>query len=95
MPPAPEGLRVIVTRPAQQAAPWVNRLRAAHFNAVALPLIEVAPVPDPSPVVAAWQRLPGYDAAMFVSANAVDHFFALKPMLAPVYSKELATKTSA
>ena len=30
-------------------------------------------------MVAAWQRLPEWDALMFVSANAVAHFFALQP----------------
>lgn len=72
-------MRVIVTRPQVQAAPWVERLRAAGIDAVALPLIDIAPPADPRPVGGAWQRLPQAALAMFVSANAVLHFFALRP----------------
>jgi uroporphyrinogen-III synthase len=67
---------VIVTRPAREAARWVDDLRAAGFDAVALPLIEIAPLGDPAPVDAAWRRISGYDALMFVSAAAAAHFFA-------------------
>ena len=35
--------RLLVTRPAAQAEPWVERLRARGIDAVALPLIEIAP----------------------------------------------------
>ena len=72
-------MRVIVTRPTQEAAQWVHRLTDAGFAAVALPLIGVLPPPDPAAVVAAWARIGEFDAVMFVSGNAVDHFFALKP----------------
>lgn len=70
---------VIVTRPGPQAGPWVKALRAAGLDALALPLIEIAGSPDPSAVVRAWGALPTFDAVMFVSANAVAQFFALKP----------------
>jgi len=73
------GLRVIVTRPAAQAQPWVEALRASGVDAVALPLIEIAPPPDPGAVQQAWQALPGCAFVMFVSANAVEQFFALRP----------------
>ena len=63
--------RVVVTRPAAEARQWVERLRAAGMDAVALPLIEIASAADPQPVLAAWQRLGDYAAAMFVSSNAV------------------------
>jgi uroporphyrinogen-III synthase len=68
-------LRVIVTRPAREAARWVDDLRAAGLEAVALPLIEIAPPADPAPVDAAWRRMADYHARMFVSAAAVSHFF--------------------
>lgn len=71
--------RVIVTRPAAQAAPWVEALRAAGLDAVALPLIEIGPVADPTPVHEAWARLPATALVFFVSANAVQAFFALRP----------------
>jgi uroporphyrinogen-III synthase len=96
--------RVIVTRPQAQALPWVESLRAAGVDAVALPLIDIVPIPDAAPLRRAWQQLLGtsgpaatsrpptgsdqaeqaaglepHALAMFVSANAVQHFFAVRP----------------
>jgi uroporphyrinogen-III synthase len=71
-------MRVIVTRPGPQAGKWVTALRAAGLDALALPLIEIAGPPDPAQVQAAWQRISSFDALMFVSANAVEQFFALQ-----------------
>lgn len=72
-------IRVIVTRPLAQALPWVEALRAAGFDAHALPLIDIEPVADPAPVHEAWRRVAGTALVMFVSANAVQHFFAQQP----------------
>ena len=69
-------MKVIVTRPAREAAPWVAQLRDRGHDALALPLIAITPAPDPAPVRAAWQALGRYGAVMFVSANAVQGFFA-------------------
>lgn len=66
---------VIVTRPEREAAQWVDDLRAAGLDAVALPLIVIAPVADAEPLREAWRRLDRYAALMFVSATAVEHFF--------------------
>ncbi|HEY2256068.1 MAG TPA: uroporphyrinogen-III synthase [Variovorax sp.] len=66
--------KVLVTRPAREAARWVRDLRAAGLDAVALPLIAIEPLDDPSALHAAWQRLPECDALMFVSAAAAEHF---------------------
>ena len=71
--------RVIVTRPAREAAEWVQSLSQAGLQAVALPLIDILPADDLSPIHRAWQRLHGYAAVMFVSANAVAGFFESKP----------------
>lgn len=46
-------LRLIVTRPREQALPWVQALRAAGIDAQALPLIDIAPPADAAPVRAA------------------------------------------
>lgn len=46
-------------------------------------------------VVAAWNRLDTFDAVMFVSGNAVDHFFALKPAQAPAFDGSGALKMRA
>jgi uroporphyrinogen-III synthase len=72
-------MRVIVTRPAAQAGKWVTALRAGGLDALSLPLIEIAGPPDTQAVVEVWQRVQGFDALMFVSANAVEQFFALQP----------------
>jgi uroporphyrinogen-III synthase len=72
-------VRVIVTRPAAQAADWVDHLRASAIDAVALPLIGIAPVTDPSALLAAWRGLAQRDLVVFVSPNAAEQFFALRP----------------
>lgn len=72
-------MRLIVTRPAAQASPWVAALRTLGCDAQALPLIDIAPLADTAPLKAAWQRLqqpPTVALVMFVSANAVQHFVA-------------------
>lgn len=71
--------RVVVTRPAAQAADWVRRLRAVGIDAVALPLIEIAPAADAAAVEAAWAGLATRRLVFFVSPNAVLHFFAARP----------------
>ena len=72
-------MRLIVTRPAAQADGWVAALRALGQEAVALPLIHIAPPDDPAALGAAWAALPRLALVMFVSANAVRHFFSLAP----------------
>ena len=72
-------MRVLVTRPAAQAAEWVADLRASGLDAVSLPLIAIAPVDDLAPLRAAWQTLPQQHLAVFVSPNAAQHFFAARP----------------
>ncbi len=72
-------LRVIVTRPVAQAAAAVRQLEARGLDAVALPLIEITGVDDVAPLVAAWHGLASYRLVVFVSINAVLHFFAAQP----------------
>lgn len=69
-------MRVIVTRPAKQAETWVRWLRDAGIEAVALPLIAIEPPRDAAPLRDAWRTIDGFAMAMFVSANAVEHFVA-------------------
>ena len=71
-------MRVVVTRPAADAAQWLDALRAQAFDAIALPLIDIGPAPDIAPLQQAWGRIDSYRAAMFVSANAVRSFFKAK-----------------
>ncbi len=72
-------MRVAITRPASEATAWVEGLRAQGLDAQALPLIAISGLPDLSAVHGAWHGLERYRAAMFVSANAVTHFFAARP----------------
>lgn len=72
-------MRVIVTRPRREAQDWVQALRQAGHDAQALPLIEIAPAPDMAAVQQAWRQLDTCLGLMFVSANAVDGFFAARP----------------
>jgi uroporphyrinogen-III synthase len=72
-------MRVIVTRPAAQAAAWVDGLRAHGLDAEALPLIGIAPAQDLGAVRQAWGQVPQAALVMFVSANAVGQFFAARP----------------
>ena len=70
---------LIVTRPAAQAEPWVRQLIARGVDAVALPLIEIAPPLDPQPLRDAWADLEQRGLVVFVSANAVSGFFMARP----------------
>jgi uroporphyrinogen-III synthase len=67
-------MRVVVTRPAAEAQAWVDGLRAAGFDAVALPLIAITPAPDAAALDAARAGMAAQDALMFVSGNAVRGF---------------------
>jgi uroporphyrinogen-III synthase len=69
-------MRVIVTRPAHDAALWVQTLREHRIDALALPLLTIGPAPDSQALAEAWQAVQRYRAVMFVSANAVQGFFA-------------------
>ena len=73
-PLTPASRPVLVTRPAREAAAWVQALSARGLAAHALPLIEIAPAPDAGALAAARAGLAGCGAVMFVSANAVDGF---------------------
>ncbi len=75
-------MRVIVTRPAAQAAGWLADLRTQGLDAQALPLIAIAPVRNLEPVRQAWAQLSQASLVMFVSANAVEQFFAARPEVA-------------
>jgi uroporphyrinogen-III synthase len=76
---APRRPRVLVTRPAAQAAVWVERLRATGIDAEALPLIAIVAVADRRGLQAAWAGLAARRLVVFVSSNAVVHFFAGRP----------------
>jgi len=72
-------MRVIVTRPAVQAAEWVTRLRACGIDSAALPLIGIAPAADTAAIETAWAHLPDRRLVVFVSPNAAEQFFTHRP----------------
>lgn len=72
-------MKVLVTRPAAQAAEWVAGLRERGLDAGSLPLIGIRATHDAAPVLAAWAELAGHRLVMFVSPNAAEQFFALQP----------------
>jgi uroporphyrinogen-III synthase len=80
-------MRIVVTRPAREAREWAAFFASHLHQPVALPLIDIAPALDRQALANVWklaldEAIPGqvpYKAAMFVSANAVDHFFAARP----------------
>ena len=73
-------MKVLVTRPAAQAAEWVAQLAARGIDAAALPLIGIAAPADRAAVEAAWHALAGQALVVFVSPNAAEQFFALRPV---------------
>ena len=86
-------MRVIVTRPERDAPEWVQGLASAGLDVAQLPLIDIRAMTDVAALHSAWQNLHSYGAVMFVSGNAVEHFFLSKPTLAPVAIDFNATKT--
>jgi uroporphyrinogen-III synthase len=85
---------LIVTRPAAQAASWLERLRDMGVSAVSLPLIDIAPLADAQAQAAlreCAQAVQGWRLAIFVSANAVEHFFAARVPGSAVKASEPGT----
>lgn len=66
------GIGVVVTRPAHQAEPLCRALEARGASVIRLPLLAIAPPPDPVARDQAIDRLASMDWAVFVSPNAVD-----------------------
>lgn len=62
---------VVVTRPRDQAATWVEALSAAGWPVVALPLIEIVPAVEPAALRTAIDGWRGVDAVLVVSPAAV------------------------
>lgn len=72
-------MAVVLTRPLPEAQRWAGRLRQRGMDALVLPLLAIVPTRDPAPLREAAAHADRYAAAMFVSANAVDAFFACGP----------------
>ncbi|MBE7558347.1 uroporphyrinogen-III synthase [bacterium] len=65
------GRRILVARPKKQAGGLAQALSALGAEVLHLPLIDIRPPEDWSPVDAALARLPEFDWILFTSANGV------------------------
>ncbi|MCD6078778.1 MAG: Hydroxymethylbilane hydrolyase (cyclizing) [Ramlibacter sp.] len=72
-------MAVVVTRPAQEAQRWAVLLREGGLQPVVLPLLAIAPAPDREGLRQVAAQADDYAAVMFVSAHAVQGFFAASP----------------
>jgi uroporphyrinogen-III synthase len=68
-----EGVGVIVTRPARQAAVFAQRIAALGGSPLIWPAIVILPPQDDAQLADVHARLDDYDIAIFVSANAVEY----------------------
>jgi len=69
-----EGLRIVITRARHQAGALAAAFEGAGARVELLPLLEIVPPGDPSPLDAAVRELGRYDGVAFTSANAVRFF---------------------
>ncbi len=67
------GLRILVTRPRDQARNLCRLIEEAGGQALAIPALEIRAIADPEPARALVDRLEEFDLAVFISANAVEH----------------------
>lgn len=70
------GRTIVVTRPAEQAHPLAERIRAAGGTPVVFPVLEIRDIEDAAPLLAIVRRIAGFDLAIFVSPNAVQRALA-------------------
>lgn len=70
MKPALDGVTVVVTRPAAQAGPWLERVRALGASCIAWPALQIDWLVPDDAVVRRLRAQP-WDWAIFTSTNAV------------------------
>lgn len=66
----------VITRPNPQAQTWLNAFLSQGINALHFPLLQVEPILPNATLTQAHARLPQWSWIMFVSGNAVSHFFS-------------------
>lgn len=71
----PRRLRILVTRPADQAVALTDRLRAIGVEPVAVPTVAILPPASFDAVDRALRNLDRYDWVLFTSPNGVRAFF--------------------
>jgi len=66
------GRGIVITRPAHQAQPLADLIRAAGGNPILFPVLEILDAGDLKPLNALIDRLDDFDLAIFISPNAVN-----------------------
>jgi uroporphyrinogen-III synthase len=70
------GLKIVVTRPKDQAVRLAQRIEHAGGTPLLFPLLDIAPVQDARVLHEQIARLPRFDLAIFISPNAVRYGMA-------------------
>lgn len=70
---------IIVTRPQAQADDLMRRIGALNRTAIHFPLLEIHPLPDQTDLKKTLAQLERYALIAFVSPNAIDAAFAVRP----------------
>jgi uroporphyrinogen-III synthase len=70
------GLKIVVTRPRDQAEQLVRGIELAGGTAILFPLLDISPVADPAPLSQLAARLHEFNLAIFISPNAVRYGMA-------------------
>ena len=73
MPADLSGIHVLITRPAHQSAHLQQLVEQAGGKSLLFPLLEIKPTPDAETIKPLVERLHGFDLAIFVSPNAIEH----------------------
>jgi len=84
--------RILVTRPRAQAASFVDGLRAAGFEPIYFPVIEIHPIENNIALDQVFAKLDCYAWVVFTSVNAVDVVFDGIAQKAPVSMRLSSTR---
>jgi len=68
-------MRILITRPRNQADSFANALAGAGFEPIFFPVIEIRPFEENVALDRAIEKLECYDWVVFTSVNGVDAFF--------------------
>ncbi len=71
---------VVITRPRAQAGTLAQQVAALGREPLVFPLLEIHPLPDTAPLRAALDEVQRYAMVAFVSPNAIDAAFAIRPV---------------
>lgn len=69
------GKRIVVTRPREQAADFVEALEQLGATVIEAPTVRIVPPEDFGPLDQACANVGGYDWIVFTSVNGVEYFF--------------------